>query len=1203
MVIVIDLEEEEAKKAAEATAAAATAKQAATTASPNSNGSGQPGGDENGKSGKKSQSVPAEPQDSKGKPRTAGGEGASVGVTESSPTQKSTVPDTKKKEDTVKDSKSKPPAGSIPPKGRDGKEGKDSKVETAKATPSADKDSAGGKSEPIGTPASSSKDKVADGSKTKTQPAKSSTDTDKQASKGNNANGSKGKQQQAKSLDAEKVSSKGNDANRSKGKPQPSPETDKAASKGNGTNTTKSTPQPSKAAGADKPGSKSKDTVESKTKGASSTNKPASKGKEANSQSQASNVATASKKDTAEKKGKEKSSAKAPNPVSPSKSSSKGQDKSSAKAPVHPISSPESSSKGEEKSSVKTPVNPVSPPELSSKGEEKSSAKAPNPVSPPESSSKEKVKSSTEAPDPTTPKESTEASNKVSPTQKTQKNELQSSQEMPSKLAAEGTPASKNPVTEDAKSEQKQQPLDTAGQKDTECAESKVETSKVTETKEAVAATTEAESAASENPQVKKKPKPTYSSFSSSLMAPTLTTWVKNVREKLSRRGQLDKILNSFQKCKTDEERVACLYNIEDVHEVLNVKETYKAKSEDEAKDLRIQGNLAFQKKDYDAALKLYSECIINAPSKGSTELALALGNRSAVMYHLHNYVLCLQDIRQAFKHSYPDHLQYKLYERRGKACYSLRLKEEAICAFNDSLNVLDKTQLDQKKVATLKSDLMKQLEKCNKIIPGGKIKNARDYNHNHIDIPVLQEGRSPHIPCMMKSLVMKSSDGQGRGLFATRDIEVGEVLIVEKPFASITLKDYNLTHCHHCCNKVYCPLPCDTCSGVVFCSEECLDTAMKSYHYAECKYHDLIQRSELGMAHLALRMVLKPGRKFLRDYQKKAEEKTSDPLLLGCNKDGVYDSDDYHSVYNLVNHAEDRSNPDLFRRALCAVFLVKCIEKSGFFTAAEGADDFDVDEEKVYVGGHILRHTQMLPCNAHEVSELLYKTYSVEMSEPVEIGSAIYSTLSLINHSCDPSVVRHSYGNECVVRAIRNIPKGGEILDNYGVLYPVTSKQMRQEKLQAQYYFSCNCHACACNWPMYNKIRKEDPVLKCKKCKIGRIRIPPDNHTTRAICSDCREVLDITPDLLHLSKSEQFYQGSMEKVLKGDEREVALPFLVDHLKLIDTLLFRPWKDYNDCQEAIKQCYASMGNCQVVDEPDEDEQELMMGERRNLRPT
>ncbi|XP_046550733.1 collagen alpha-1(I) chain-like [Haliotis rubra] len=130
MVIVIDLEEEEAKKAAEA---AAAAKQTTATASPNGNGSGQPGGDKNGKSGKKPQPVPTGPQHSKGKPDIAGGEGAAAGVAESPPTQKSSDPDTKRKEDTVKDSKPNPqqpksmPAETNPSKGRDGKAGKDSK--------------------------------------------------------------------------------------------------------------------------------------------------------------------------------------------------------------------------------------------------------------------------------------------------------------------------------------------------------------------------------------------------------------------------------------------------------------------------------------------------------------------------------------------------------------------------------------------------------------------------------------------------------------------------------------------------------------------------------------------------------------------------------------------------------------------------------------------------------------------------------------------------------------------------------------------------------------------------------------------------------------------------------------------------------------------------------------------------------------------
>ena len=36
------------------------------------------------------------------------------------------------------------------------------------------------------------------------------------------------------------------------------------------------------------------------------------------------------------------------------------------------------------------------------------------------------------------------------------------------------------------------------------------------------------------------------------------------------------------------------------------------------------------------------------------------------------------------------------------------------------------------------------------------------------------------------------------------------------------------------------------------------------------------------------------------------------------------------------------------------------------------------------------------------------------------EIGAAAFGTLSLINHSCDPNVVRHYHSSHAVVRTIR---------------------------------------------------------------------------------------------------------------------------------------------------------------------------------------
>ena len=61
---------------------------------------------------------------------------------------------------------------------------------------------------------------------------------------------------------------------------------------------------------------------------------------------------------------------------------------------------------------------------------------------------------------------------------------------------------------------------------------------------------------------------------------------------------------------------------------------------------------------------------------------------------------------------------------------------------------------------------------------------------------------------------------------------------------------------------------------------------------------------------------------------------------------------------------------------------------------------------------GILLTHLQNLPCNAHEIAEIEVPSGSVKDSVQSEIGAASYGTLSLINHSCDPNVVRHYHSS-----------------------------------------------------------------------------------------------------------------------------------------------------------------------------------------------
>ncbi|XP_078000024.1 protein-lysine N-methyltransferase SMYD4-like [Glandiceps talaboti] len=666
----------------------------------------------------------------------------------------------------------------------------------------------------------------------------------------------------------------------------------------------------------------------------------------------------------------------------------------------------------------------------------------------------------------------------------------------------------------------------------------------------------------------------------------------KKVCDKLQETGDVKALSVEFGKLKNEADRVAFALKLQSVHDIVNVVPTFQQKSADKSRELRSKGNTAFQKQQNEKALEFYTESILFAPisdeEDGGTllELALALANRSAVLYHMKEHKLCLEDIERAIQNGYPEELRYKLHYRRGGCLRALKRNADARERFQEARESADISKLDKKKLKSFKSDIDAQLKLCRGDNVNGP-DGTKEKTANKVP-PELSYGQNKQIPCASSALEIKSSPEAGRYAVATRDIKAGDVLIVEKPYASVVLLPCNATHCQHCYKNVLAPIPCKQCASVAYCSVKCREESWNEYHSLECKHLDFIQNIGLGMGHLAFRIVVKTGLPFLLKFREQQlqhgitnpETGVANPEdgFLGCNDKGVY-INEYYSIHHLVTNSHQRTVGDLFKRTVKAICLLKCLQGTDFFKSAQAREyDFDIH---AYIGGIILTHLQNIPCNAHEISEYeLYKS-SVEKCEFVEVGSGLYATMSLLNHSCDPAVTRNCYSDVCVVRATRNVNKGEEIVDNYGYLYPVHKKAERRTKLKQQYYFECKCDPCVHNWPLYMQIEDKYPTYKCKACHLP-LKIPLNPNMEAMKCSHCHHKQNLMQQIATMRVSEERYRTALTNVLEG-KLEGMIPALRNHLSLMDGMYSRPWRDINNCQEALKQCYNVDANCIICD--------------------
>ncbi|GAA6219812.1 SET and MYND domain-containing protein 4 isoform X1 [Lates japonicus] len=594
-------------------------------------------------------------------------------------------------------------------------------------------------------------------------------------------------------------------------------------------------------------------------------------------------------------------------------------------------------------------------------------------------------------------------------------------------------------------------------------------------------------------------------------------------------------------------------------------------KDAEQAAKCRERGNSSFKTRDYTAATLHYSQGICFAP-QSSEQLSLCYANRSAALYHLQHYEESLDDIEEALKNGYPSHLLHKLEDRRTQ---------------------------------------------CLKHLSGGQ-KGKEDHHspasNNPDTVKVPSVGPLTYGICPQATVDF--SPEKGRHLVAVERIAAGEVILTDRPYSCVLIPGmgevegkrgnldaergvFGIEHrcCHRCLTETLCPVPCEGCSYSRYCSTGCQRDAWEEHHRWECPLGtDLMVMGV--MSQLALRVTLKAGlkniqmaREPIRDEHRKSEQSCVKRESSPCptNKpdpSASYYGDSYLSVFHLLHHL-NRHSPGLrFLSAVTVATLYLRLSKVGPPPASwalsgplgrnkqspdEEGGNADWSTELWLLGSAVLRQFLQLRCNTQailKVQDTGAENSPVQSSREIRIASAIFPTLSLLNHSCcpntslvfssgitvDPSDFSESVAEDrgtargvtVTVRAAKGIAAGQDILHCYGPHSSRMVTQERQHLLQEQYYFLCQCEACTRTqeeeegaegrWqPSGVGGSQHESGLLCGKCKGPLKRSSVDKGTgfvcSQSSCGHCISSSEVSHRL-------QEIRVNLEKAVDFMERE-----------------------------------------------------------------
>ncbi|XP_031636986.1 SET and MYND domain-containing protein 4-like [Contarinia nasturtii] len=643
------------------------------------------------------------------------------------------------------------------------------------------------------------------------------------------------------------------------------------------------------------------------------------------------------------------------------------------------------------------------------------------------------------------------------------------------------------------------------------------------------------------------------------------TGFIKDLFQKLQSSLNAEQVKN-FANLEDDASRYKFISNnpvIKDFQITLYDK---SIKNDDLANEYKLRGNREFQKKNWTASIESYNKGLLLMPPENAKEISILLANRSAALYHLEKFEHALEDIELA-EENYPAEMMYKLKERTARCHLAKKSYEKALKAFMETITHLDESKLPMEKRGKLEKDAQIMIKMLPKQVEYEKKMNMNcaKKNANSSALSVTQ---------LSKSVTFDYNENEGRFVKTNHEIKCGEEILVEQAICATLFEKFAKSHCQFCFARSITPLPCPNCIDVIFCSKKCRNAAIYTYHKFECGMLESIWSSGSSInCQMAMRLI---SQRPLSYYRSIRDQLKSDMSIEEMTK---LPSHDYRRVYSMVCHDKMRPTYSYLQYSFMATFLVKILDANHYFDSDISGKTGDMcEDDRIFIGELILRNLQILQFNSHQVFDLL-KSSKTGARQTVAIGAALYTTLCLFNHSCNPSIVRYFKNTTVHAISIRNMKPGEQVCENYGPLYSQNSRADRQKKLKDFYWFGCACEACQQNWPVYDEMNTNEIRFKCngKKSCNNVIAIPSDCNEFMIKCIQCGEFTNILKGLKSVQDTE-ILEKTAKRLFNEGKMDEALRKYIDMMNIFDEVIAPPFQDYCKTQQAIKECLLEYGN-------------------------